>query len=342
MNRLSESRRLGKRFGDSFFLSRKLNTLNWMLNRAKEARKLVREILQKDKPDYIAVGRWWEPAHFWCSACQNLKLPYILFAYGLELIEPLSKRMSRARELDFCSAQKIISISRATTSELKKLGVDESKIIIVQPGINPQKMQPLSEDILQRILADLSLRDARYILGIGRLVKRKGFDLAIRAFANVAKDFPNISLVIVGDGPEMEDLKRIADEINLRKCICFPGKVTNEQKIALFQKCEFFVMPNRPVQGDMEGFGIVFLEAGIFGKAVIGGNNGGVPDAVVDGQTGILVDTLDSATPLANAMRCLLNNPSLSRQMGENGRLRAINDFDWKKISAIFIKKIFN
>ncbi len=340
MIRLKESRCLGKRLGDSFFLSRKFNTLKWKLNRPEEAKRLIKQILQKDEPDYIAIGRWCEQTHFWCRACQNLGMPYIMFAYGWELVENLPELYGKRRRKDFCSAQKIISISSATTKELISLGVDKSRIILVPPGVEPKKLLPLSEVKLQQILEDLALGDERYILAVGRLVKRKGFDLAIRAFANVAKDFPDISLVIAGDGPEVENLKSIADEVNLGSRIRLLGEVTEEQKSALFQNCEFFIMPNRPILGDMEGFGIVFLEAGIFGKAVIGGDNGGVPDAVVHRQTGLLVDTSRDEKPLSEAMVLLLTERSLSKQMGENGRLRAVSSFDWQQIATNFVSEI--
>ena len=115
----------------------------------------------------------------------------------------------------------------------------------------------------------------------------------------------------------------------------FVGSIDDATKAALFAECEFFVLPNRAERHDVEGFGIVFLEAGLYGKAVIGGNNGGVPEAVADGETGLLVDTRDAAS-VAAAVGALLTNPDRTAAMGRRGRERARRDFDWTSRGVTF------
>lgn len=342
MVRLEESRRLGQRMGDAFALTRKMNTIHWRLSRQREARIFLRKVIQKCRPDLVMIGRWYIDSHFWCKACQEIRLPYVVFCYGLELVEPLTFWQSTWRRKDLQQATGIISISAHTSHVLNDLGVSDDKIVFIPPGILTKKLQPLPEGELNKEMSRFGLTGRRYILALGRLVKRKGFDLAIRAFAAVATEYPDIALVVAGDGCEKEEIEKIAGETGLEDRLSLLGKISDREKLALMQQCEFFLMPTRPVPGDMEGFGIVYLEAGALGKAVIGGNNGGVPDAVDHNKSGLLVDTELSLEPLVLAIRYLLDNPAQSRKMGEYGQQRALNSFSWEKIASSFVKYVEN
>ena len=328
-----ETRRLGQRLGDRFPPSRKFNTVRWRLGRPREARRLIRRVLHEHGPDLIAIGRWCEQAHFWCRACRDLGVPYVIFAYGLELVEEQPNRFAEGRRLDVCSAHALISISRPTSDIMAGLGAEASRMALIPPGIDPGRLTALPADRCRAVLADLGLAGRRFILAMGRLIHRKGFDLAVRALAELAGDYPDVCLAVAGDGDARGEIEAAVAETALGDRVCLLGEVDNEQKLALFQQCEFYAMPNRPVPGDMEGFGIVFLEAGVFGKAVIGGDNGGVPDAVVDGETGFLVDTSAAVEPLVQSLRRLLDDPELASRLGQAGRERALRDFTWDSLA---------
>ncbi len=339
IHRIAASRRLGRCFGDGFPLFRRVNTLLWYLKRPLEAHNLLRKVQNECDPNLVLTGRWEEISHFWCRACCVAGIPYYMFAYGMDLTEQKSSQWDRRRKQDFISASQVISISKATTDMLLTLGVDKNRILLIPPGISPEKLPSNTPD---NELSKFGLSQKQYILTLCRLVKRKGVDLAIRAFAEIADEFPNLFFVIAGDGPESPDLKALSDKLGLAEQVIFMGKVNDLTKQALFQGCEFFVMPNRPLPGDMEGFGIVFLEAAMFEKAVIGGNNGGVPDAVVNGETGLLADTSDSHRPLADSMLKLLQNYELAEKMGKVGHDRAIGKFSWEKIGSRFAEFLHN
>lgn len=340
ITRLSETRRKGQRVGDGFLLIRRFNTLRWYLNLPWEAKALLRRVQSECRPDAVAIGGWCKLSHFWCQACRQLRIPYLLFAYGLELVEPVSLRLARARREDFRVARRVVSISRATKVRLLALGVQEERVVLVPPGIDPDRLQPMPETQSQALLSSSGLAHSPFVLAMGRLVRRKGFDMAVRAFGAIAPELPDISLVIAGSGPARFEVERAVADLGLGRRIRVLGEVTDVQKRALLQNCLFFVMPNRPIPGDMEGFGIVFLEAGMYGKAVIGGNNGGVPDAIIEGVTGFLVDTSGSIEPLCAAMRRLLCDPEAAERMGAAGRERALREFTWGRLAERFLDAV--
>lgn len=171
-----------------------------------------------------------------------------------------------------------------------------------------------------------------YILGIGRHVPQKGFDVLLRAYAQMkaetTADAPD--LILAGDGIDHEELKDLSAELGLEDSVHFVGRVDRAGAIALFQGCEFFVLPSRH-----EPMGIVNLEAMAAGRAVVASRVGGVPELVSEGENGLLVPPDDSIS-LASALRRLVEDKALAKRLGECGAARA-RDFDWDAIAAQYL-----
>lgn len=167
-----------------------------------------------------------------------------------------------------------------------------------------------------------------YILGIGRLVPQKGFDILLGAYARAA--LPSHDLIIAGEGPEKGALRAQAEALGLNGRVYFPGRADRKTAVALFTGCSFFVLPSR-----MEPQGIVTLEAMAAGKAVVVSNVGGVPEIVMDGATGILVRPEDPRA-LARAVARLASDVA-SRQNLAAASLQRAQDFDWASIANHYI-----
>jgi glycogen(starch) synthase len=167
-----------------------------------------------------------------------------------------------------------------------------------------------------------------FILGIGRLVKQKGFDVLIRAFAKA--DIPSHDLLLAGEGAERQSLEQLVESLNLTDRIFFLGRANRPTAVSLFKGCSFFVLPSRH-----EPQGIVNLEAMSAGRAVIASRVGGVPEIVLDGETGILVAGEDD-TALAAALTHLGSDESLRQRLGTAGQRRA-QDFSWSAIADQYI-----
>lgn len=173
----------------------------------------------------------------------------------------------------------------------------------------------------------LELPFRRFVLGLGRVVPKKGFDLLLAAFARVAQDHADVGLVIAGDGASREALIRQAAELGLADRVVLPGSLDRSRVAWAMANAEVFVLPSR-----VEPFGIVVLEALREGRPAVVSSSGGATDIVRDGREGLVVDPLDTPA-LADAVGRLLRDPRLAERMGAAGRER-VTEFDWSKVAG--------
>ena len=170
---------------------------------------------------------------------------------------------------------------------------------------------------------------APYVLAMGRLVEKKGFDLLLRAFGSIARDFPGVQLLIAGDGEERGTLETLIDQLKMRSRISVLGFTDREKTIALFWGCEFFVLSSR-----IEPFGIVVVEAMAAHKAVLATKSGGVVDLVQPGGNGLLVEP--DVAELAAGMHEMLSHPEATRAMGERAA-STIQGRTWEAVTRQFL-----
>lgn len=333
------SRDLGKRMGDGFFLTRKWNTCRYYRSLRKQAAGELKSIC-RERP-WVVIGHWSLETHFWCEACRSLTIPYSVVCHGLELLCPLNPLGSLWRKQDLLGARCVVVNSRGTGELAGKAAGGPLDWVVVNPWVNCEGRKVFEQVALNEKRRQLLIpEDARILITVGRLIRRKGVDLVMEAMASLAVDFPNSYYLVVGEGPERENLERLAWSLGIRERVVFLSGVDDEEKWALLAMSDVFVMPNRTLNGtDWEGFGIVFLEAALAGKPSVGGNNGGVPDAILDGETGFLVETKDS-NETAQAIRRLLEDEALRVEMGEKARKRVLNDFNGASSARRFAEKM--
>ena len=331
-------RKLGERFGDGLAPVRRLNTLAHFAALRRYARRTLAPVLARlDDRSRIFVGVWNPLAHFWCETLAAAGRPYALFAHGLDVIEPLYGTIAPWREGDYRHAARVVSCSTGTAEmAVQRLGLDATRMRVVHPGIDMHGYAGPGEDTVESLRAALGVEGAPIALSVGRLVRRKGFDVALRAFAAYCAGGGTARYIVAGDGPERGALEALANELGVRQHVRFLGAVDEATKRALYALCDVFVMPNTLLNNlDWEGFGIVFLEAARAGKPSLGGNNGGVPDAVADGVTGLLVDPGD-ARAVSAALTSLLSDEALRSRLGAAARERAAARFDWSAVGEQF------
>lgn len=176
---------------------------------------------------------------------------------------------------------------------------------------------------------------SRHIFSVGRMIERKGFIYLIEAIPEVLKQFPDAKLTITGGGPVREQLIKRVNELNLQNSVNLPGKVPNETLEQLFTEGDIFVCPSIiDKNGDTEGLGVVMIEAMTYNKPVIATDVGGIPDIIVPGLSGILVEQ-KSSLALANAIIDLLKDPVKMVQLGKMGNEFAAKQFSWKRIISL-------
>ena len=227
-------------------------------------------------------------------------------------------------------------VSNYTSGILRSFGVDPDKITVVPNGSDPHLFKPLNSDELTK---DLNLENRKVILTVTRLVKRKGVDTVLHALSVIKERFPDVLYLVAGEGPEEERLKKLTVKLNLQNHVRFIGRIDYKKLPEYYNASDIFILASRTVLPDVEGYGIVFLEANACGKPVIGTNSGGVPDAIVHGETGIIVPEND-ALKLAEAISELLENPEKATLMGLKGRERVVNEMNWDSVNKLLTKKI--
>jgi phosphatidylinositol alpha-1,6-mannosyltransferase len=196
------------------------------------------------------------------------------------------------------------------------------------PGVDAQFFSPAADGAVVRERYDIAGRPV--IVCVSRLVPRKGQDALIRAMPLVRAAVPDAALLVVGDGPYRASLEKLTDRVGVRGAVRFTGPVDWAQLPAHFAAGDVFAMPCRTRRGglDVEGLGIVYLEASATGLPVVSGRSGGAPDAVLDGVTGEVVDGRDVAA-VAQALVGLLRDPGRARRMGEAGREWVRREWTW-------------
>jgi len=192
----------------------------------------------------------------------------------------LHKRKKAILKKIIKKSDRLVANSNFTKEELIKLGASGDKIVIIHPKPNKKLLELVDQKVIDRIKEKYSLQNKKVLLSVGRLVKRKGFDDVIKAIPDVSKEIPGLVYTIVGDGPERERLENQIKELNLGNVI-ITGNASEKELAAFYSMCDAFIMTSKQLEnGDVEGFGIVYLEADMFEKPVIGLNSGGVKDAI--------------------------------------------------------------
>jgi phosphatidylinositol alpha-1,6-mannosyltransferase len=257
---------------------------------------------------------------------------YACWAHGEELAYIDSSRELRALASGvFSRTRAVIANSENTASLVVKRGVPVSKVHPVRLGVDADRFRPCVPGA--RELRQQLAPDAQFVcLTVGRLQRRKGHDLVIEALASIGKA-ASIKYIIVGSGEERARLEALVADRGLTSVVVFAGRVAFEDLPRYYAAADLFLHPNRVDQSDFEGFGVVFLEAAASGLPAIGGRSGGVPEAIVDGLTGVLVGGND-VSELQSAMTTLLNAPDVRRSMGLAARARATAEFTWEQTAA--------
>lgn len=326
--------------GDAFPPVRQVNTALWQLDRRRRVRAQLATLAADRSDTTYILGRVSPVTDPWRRACEDLALPYHAMAYGRELVEPLPSVAARRRARTMGGARHWFAVSAATQALLGGLGVPLDRITIVPPGVpSPDRAVPTpAARSAARHAAGIG-RDP-FLLSVGQLRRRKGVDLAIGAFARMLDRHPALRHVIIGSGTESQPLRRQAQALGVADRVAFLDAVDDATKEALFAECTAFVLPIRRVAGDVEGYGIVFLEAARHGKAVVAGRVDGVPEAVVDGVTGLLVDTDGEIDGVAAAVARVLDDPLFARRLGSSGRARVEAECCWAARAVTFVAAV--
>jgi phosphatidylinositol alpha-1,6-mannosyltransferase len=255
------------------------------------------------------------------------RVPYAVYTHGEDLIAARTKRLRGQLSKALRGACVVMCNSRFTASEAEWFGVPPARILTISPGIDPIPYIEVPVEDVEALRSQFNLIGKKVLLTLARLAVRKGHDTVVRSLPTIVASAPDVHYLVVGSGDPAR-LMGIASELGVSDRLTVIDYVPTKSLPALFALCDIYIMLSRsdPETREVEGFGIVYLEAAACAKPSIAGNQGGCADAVADQQTGILVDPLDVPATERAVIR-LLSNEEESRRMGTAGRERVLKRF---------------
>jgi len=231
-------------------------------------------------------------------------------------MEPLFTRL-------FATSDGVLPNSNYTKRLMPQIQALMDKTVTIREGIDLDRFKPTTV---------FKPSDTKKLLTVARLVERKGIKYLLYAMRNVIQRNLNVKLFIVGEGPERQALEKLAQQLSLQKHVTFTGWVSEEKLVSHYASSDIFILPSTE-----EALGLVLLEAMSMGLPVVASNVGGIPEIVIDHETGILTPPGDP-NALADSIVFLLGNPSMCSAYGKKGRQHVIKNFTWDRIAGYFEK----
>jgi len=290
-------------------------------------RQVVR-LVHEHRADVVLFGQGLPIALLGPSLARR-GIPYAVLTHGVELwmARVPASRVLLARALR--DAGSVTAISRFTAHAIQPVMPPELPLTLLPPAVDEARFTP---EIDGKAVRDLyGIGDGPVVACVSRLVQRKGQDSLIRSLPMVRTSAPDVTLLVVGGGPYRPSLEAMAADAP-PGAVIFAGEVGDADLPAYYAAADVFAMPCRSRWGglEVEGFGIVFLEAAATGKPSVAGRSGGAAEAVQDEETGLLVEGGEPKA-VALALSGLLDDPQAARAMGEAGRRRVERDFTWRR-----------
>ena len=257
--------------------------------------------------------------------------PVVIYAHGEELTTWGRGGKYRAMRFVLRHADQVIVNSEHTCATVLAMGVNAAHVTIIYPGVDVTVFKPGLDARAMRDRLGIG-PDDKLVFSVGRLSRRKGFDQMIRAVAQLRGEGIPLRYVIAGIGEDADYLDELIAEHQVQDIAHRIGAVNAADLPRWLNACDVFAMPNRDINGDNEGFGMVFIEAAACGKPSLAGEAGGTGSAVLHNQTGLRVDG-ESVDAVAGGLRSMLTQPELTREWGQRALLRVEREFAWERVA---------
>lgn len=271
----------------------------------------------------------------------RMGIPYGLIVHGGDLLileqqvgGSVHKRATTTSLLR--SAAVIVANSHWTAdlcrTLLKTLGIDDrvDRVRVVPLGSDPVRFRPGIDTSTVRERYGLGNR--RWLLTVARLTPHKGIDTAVQVLAGLRDIYRDLAYAVIGSGDQLNELKELARRLGVSDRVLFLTNVPDSDLPGLYNCAEIYLGLSRQLVRNVEGFGISLVEAGACGVPVIAGRSGGIPDAVRDGETGIIVES-GHLENVSNAVRSLLDSQALANRLGAGGRQAVESYYNWQRVA---------
>ena len=293
---------------------------------------LIKEFINENELRAAFFDHWKSIENINSSSLDKTKSFCLI--HSKEINHPLGSSLNKRMLSALNKANYVIANSQFTKNLVIKLGLASKNIRVINPGCNyPVKIDGEFKEFAKSVYGDSFPR----LITISRLDGRKSHQNILMTIKNLLPKFPKLKYVSIGDGEEKSKLERLKKELGLDKEVTFIFKSNEQEKVAILEQSDLFVMPSIVYKKSVEGFGISYIEAACYGKPSIGGVFGGEADAILDGKTGYLCDGNDLNALYETLLKTLNNNNY--KQLGNNA-LAFSKNFSWNKIVKKYIELI--
>ena len=277
---------------------------------------------------------------------KSIDVPIFVLAHGTEIQKNISnlnfyKKFKQKRIFSsYKKSKKIIANSNYTKELIKEsLKIKANKIDIIHPGIDIYEKFIGNHTILR--IKRIINNSHPVIITLARLELRKGHKLVLDALSRLIKRYPNLLYIIAGDGPFKKGIKEYARQLGINENIKFLGWITEPEKSVLLKSTNLFIMTPHLDKESVEGFGMSFIDAAFHALATVGTDSGGIPDAIIDGKTGLIAKTSD-VNDITAKIDELLSNPKKRIALGKAGQRNALEKFQWENKVKEYLNLIYN
>ena len=291
--------------------------------------QLINEYIKENKIDGIIADHWKS-----LELIKSSKKKYCLI-HSKEINHPKGSGQNKRIVGVLNNVEKVIANSQFTKNLAIELGVNENKVIVINPGVDP--VEELNKKTLDKVESILKVKSPRLIT-VSRFDKRKNHEKIIMALRNLKQVYPDIVYICIGYGEEEENIKKLVKELDLETQVMFFKDISSDLKNALVAKSNIFVMPSIIHKKSVEGFGIAYVEAAQYSIPSIGGKDGGAADAIDHEKTGIICDG-NNLNDIYSSINSMLENKKYL-DYGKNAK-EFVKKFQWSKIIEEY-KKILN
>ena len=299
------------------------------IRRIKKA-KYINQLCKTNNIEAIYADSWKSVEYL-----KNINVPIFVLAHGTEIQKNINylnfyKKIKQKRIFSsYNKSRKIVANSNYTKELIKEsLRIDANKINIVHPGVDIYEKFIQNRTILK--IKKIINNSHPVILTLARLELRKGHKLVLDALSRLIDKYPNLLYIIAGDGPSKKEIKQYARELQISDNIRFLGWITEPEKSVLLKSTNLFIMTPHLDKQSVEGFGMSFIDAAFHALATVGTDSGGIPDAIIDGKTGLIAKTSD-INDITAKIDELLSNPKKRIALGKAGQKNALEKFQWDK-----------
>ena len=282
--------------------------------------QLINEFIKENKIEGIIADHWKS-----LELIRTNKKKYCLI-HSKEINHPTGSSQNKRVINVLNNVEKVIANSEFTKNLAINCGVNENKIFVINPGVDPA--EELDKKSLEKVESLLKIKTPRLIT-VSRFDKRKNHEKVVMAIRNLKQIYPDIVYVCVGYGDEEENIKKLVKELDLEAQVMFFKDISNKLKNALVAKSDIFVMPSIIHKKSVEGFGIAYVEAAQYGIPSIGGKDGGAADAIDHEKTGLICDGNELNDVYSSIERLLKDKKHIV--YGKNAKINSLN-FTWDKV----------